>query len=357
MTPVRLPASRIEVVVCTRDRLSMLRPTVEVLRRIVGGHPAARLVLVDNASADGTAEYIAGLAAQDPRVVALSVPQPGLYHARAAAIAQFSGDILVFVDDDVVPAGDLLERLDEAFADPTVGVVGAAIGGHYEAPLPAWFLPRFLKDVPVLPVHGAVEDCHYPSHPPGVCLALRAAPCLRYYLAPQRRVVELGWGGGALSGEVMLGGDDTDLCELYARGGYRVVRDARVRVDHRVIPAKLTPAWVIDKARRDGHLRVRLARLRGKSGVCGETARMLAALPAVAVWRLVWGWGRTSQTPRGGAILARAYYAKSLGAWRELLRGRRDRRLPYPPDPLPVGVGVGEGDAARNRPRTEGRSP
>lgn len=315
--------SRIDIAVCTRNRLPLLRDTLAALGEAMREIPAARILVVNNGSTDGTAAWLAEAASRDPRIVPLSEKRPGLYNARSAAIRHFEGEILVFVDDDVLPAPDFLRHLSAAFSDPAIGAVGASIEGLFNKPLPSWFSARFLSHIPVLPFDGAPATCAYPCYPPGACLAIRRAPCLDHFLTPARRAAELGSGGRGL-----VDGDDTDLCEIYARAGFRIIRIAEAKVRHRVHSNRLTPEWIIGKFERDGRLRVRLARLRGKPGLCRETLPMLAAFPALFLAiRLA-----ERLSPRR-AVLARAYHAKSLGAWREMVKGGRGLRFSYPPDP------------------------
>jgi len=319
----------IDIAVCTRDRLSSLRETIAALQEAAADVSGVRFLIVDNNSSDGTGAFLADLAAADSRVTAIHEPLSGIYHARLAAIRHCRGDVLLFVDDDVVPAPDFLTPLRRAFADPTVGVVGAAIEGAPRGnPPPSWFPERLRADLPILPVRGERETCSYPRFPPGACLALRRHPCLGHYFAPERRRVVLGSGGGAPGGYSMVYGDDTDLCEIYARAGFKIIRLASVRVGHRIHADRITPEWVIAKYRRDGRLRVRLARLRGKPAVGRETLTMLAAMPALVLVNAVAPLLGTTRRS-----LARAYLAKSLGAWIEVLAGPRGVRFPYPPEP------------------------
>ena len=327
------PPLTIDIAICTRDRLPMLKETLTALDAAIGERTDVRVLVVDNGSRDGTGAHLSRLAAKNSRLVVATEPQPGIYHARAMAIGLARADILVFIDDDIVPAPDFLDALATAFADPAVGMVGAAILALHDAPLPDWLSLRLRSELPELPVRNEMEVCTYPVYPPSACLALRRHPCLDYYLCPERRLVELGVGGGTLSGQSPVGGEDTDLCHIYERAGFRIVRLGAVQVHHRVHADRLTPAWMIGKFERDGRLRVRLARLRGKPALCGETVPMLAALPALAVLAVF-----AALFGRRRAVLVRAYCAKSRGAWRELLWGRRNIRFPYPHPPTPSPV-------------------
>jgi glycosyltransferase involved in cell wall biosynthesis len=311
---------RIDIAVCTRDRLGQLRRTVEALREGIGDRPDVNLLLLDNGSRDGTTDYLARMAEADPRVRPVSVPGAGLYNARTVAIEMSDADLLVFCDDDIRPRPDFLGRLEDLFLDPSVGVVGAAIEAARDTPLPEWFVPRFKNYIPILPVSGAQQECRYPCFPPGAFLALRRAPCLAYYLSPERRSVGLGYGGA--SG---LAGEDIDLSDIYARAGYRILRDAGLVVAHHFDPTRLTEGWITERFHREGRLRVLLARLRSGFGL---DARILAMLLS---WPFLWALVRLT----GGAggpwrILARAYLMKAAGAWRELVSGTRPPRFTYP---------------------------
>jgi GT2 family glycosyltransferase len=317
----------VTVAICTRNRVHLLRDTIEAVRPQLAVHARGRLVVVDNGSTDGTADYLAARMRDDAQGSSVHEPRPGLYHARVAAIRAAAGaDFLVFIDDDAMPEPGWLDAILAAFrADPRIGVVGAAIDGAPDGPLPAWLSPRMQREIPILPVVAdGLVDCSFPCYPPGVSLAVRMLPCTALYLAPERQRVELGWGGGRSSGFSTVGGDDTDLCEIYARHGYRVVTSSAAKVRHRVVPDKLTPDWLVDRFEREGHLRIRLLRLAGRSVIGRHAIKLLAALPALAGLRLTarcWSPSR--------ALLIRAYFRKSLGAWHELIWGPRGIRFPY----------------------------
>jgi GT2 family glycosyltransferase len=306
--------------------VQLLRDVVEAVRPQLRGHARRRLIVVNNGSTDGTAAYLEAMQRDDARCAAVLEPRRGLYHARVAAIrAAADAEFLLFIDDDALPAPGWLDAVLDAFRlDPRIGVVGAAIDGAPEGPLPAWLSPRLQREIPFLPDGHGLVDCSFPCYPPGVSLAIRMLPCTALYLAPERQRVELGPGGGGTSGFSMVCGDDTDLCEIYARQGYRVVTTSAARVRHRVVAEKLTLDWFVDRFEREGRLRIRLLRLTGRSLLGLRALKLLAVLPALAALRLIAGCWKRERT-----LLIRAYFRKSLGAWRELIWGPRGIRFPY----------------------------
>lgn len=319
---------KIDVVMCTRNRLAMLRDGLPILLGIVAETPDAALLVVDNGSTDGTVEFLAETADRHSAMRVLTELRTGAYHARCRAIAASRADIIVFVDDDVIPAPDFLTVIVGAFDDPGLGVVGGSIEGLFEGDVPSWCTARLLSHVPVLPLTEDVEACVWPYYPPSACLGIRRAPCLDFYLAPERSDAGLGPGGNVGSDRPLYFGEDTDLCEIFARAGYRITRLAAFRCQHRTSAARLTPQWFIKRFAEEGRTRVRLSRLRQGSAFGPGVPKMLAALPAFLLLRLA-----APLLPARAAVTVRAYCAKSLAAWGELLRDRQCGPLPYPDAP------------------------
>ncbi len=102
-------APELSVVIPTYNRLDTLRHVVPAL---LAQHvdAAFEIVIGDSNSNDGTAEYLAEIAARDPRVRHLPGPYDGRAMARNAGIAAARGEIVLFTDSDIIAAPDLLAR-------------------------------------------------------------------------------------------------------------------------------------------------------------------------------------------------------------------------------------------------------
>jgi GT2 family glycosyltransferase len=84
-----------------------------------------RVVVVDNASTDGTAQAVA---ARHPRVrVVRNERNLGFGAAINRAALQLDGDLLVLVNNDVVVEPGFVERIAEPFDDPAVGMVAGVL--------------------------------------------------------------------------------------------------------------------------------------------------------------------------------------------------------------------------------------
>jgi glycosyltransferase involved in cell wall biosynthesis len=104
----------------------------------VCGSPFEVLVL-DNGCDSRVAESVR-LAAQSASVPVVYVPVPaiGLHNARHEAARRANGDVLAYLDDDVIVERGWLAGLANIFSDPDVHLVGGRCLPLYEAAVPEW---------------------------------------------------------------------------------------------------------------------------------------------------------------------------------------------------------------------------
>ena len=208
--PVTVPVS---LLVPARDEAARIAPTVRSLLAQDGLEDAEVLVL-DDGSTDGTADVVAEAAAGDPRVRVLTgtSPPPGFLgkpHACAQLAAAARGEVLVFVDADVVLAPSAVaaavavlrgpDPLDLLCPWPRQVVAGAL--ARLVQPLLAW---SWLTTVPL----RAAERSGRPS------MALANGQFLLVEAAALARAG--GW--EAVRGEVL---DDLALARAVRRSGGR----------------------------------------------------------------------------------------------------------------------------------------
>ncbi|HEX6460178.1 MAG TPA: glycosyltransferase family 2 protein [Thermoleophilaceae bacterium] len=127
------------VIVVTRDNLPFLRLCLESALEATGA--PFELIVVDNGSSDGTAEYLARLAELNPAVrLIANASNRGFAAANNQAAALASADVLVLLNDDTAVTHGWLERLTAQLEGPRVGMVGpttnrigneAQIEAHY----------------------------------------------------------------------------------------------------------------------------------------------------------------------------------------------------------------------------------
>jgi len=116
------------VVIPTYNRIDTLQHVIPSLLRQDLRAERYEIVVADSNSNDGTAEYLAEIAAQYPRVRHLPGPYTGRAMARNAGIAAARGEIVMFTDADIIASSDLLsQHLAQHRARPNIAVVGMEI--------------------------------------------------------------------------------------------------------------------------------------------------------------------------------------------------------------------------------------
>jgi GT2 family glycosyltransferase/thioredoxin-like negative regulator of GroEL len=186
--------------------------------------PPYELVLVDDASPDGTPGYLASLAgAAGPErvVVVTSAENRGFAASVNRGLAAARGDLVVLLNTDAVVTPGWLDGLAaHAAADwPRVGLVGPVSNG---APAPQFVEPGYGEDLAGLDAfadrHRAARrgECAPFPRATGFCLLVRRAVLDRV------GALDEGYGAGFF--------EDDDLCVRARRAGYevRVARDVYV---------------------------------------------------------------------------------------------------------------------------------
>ena len=114
------------VLVVTTNLLACLRLCVASILANTD-YPNYELIVVDNASADGTPEYLDALARQHPHVRTLRNEQRRSFaENNNQALAAANGELLVLLNDDTMVPHGWLTRFARYLEDPRLGLVGPA---------------------------------------------------------------------------------------------------------------------------------------------------------------------------------------------------------------------------------------
>ena len=125
------------LIVPTHNRRELLARLLTGLERQHARGARFEVVVAVDGSTDGTDEMLAGLRTAYPlRVV--SHAHGGAAAARNAAIAAASGDVLLFVDDDVIPQDGLIERHLAVHSRDPLAVVAGRMAPPPDHELPVW---------------------------------------------------------------------------------------------------------------------------------------------------------------------------------------------------------------------------
>ena len=138
----------ITVAICTWNRVDFLKRAVaSVLPQMTG---ETELLIVDNASTDGTAEAVARLAAANPRLTVYRENEIGASAARNTAFKKANGQYVLFLDDDATAEPGWLAAYQRFLSAPPsdrIAVVGGEVIPQYETPPPRWIDPKRKQDL------------------------------------------------------------------------------------------------------------------------------------------------------------------------------------------------------------------
>jgi glycosyltransferase involved in cell wall biosynthesis len=235
----------LSVVLCTHNpRRAVLEETLAALRRQQRfGGGGWELIVIDNASSPPLLGAI-DLRGYSRRARIVREERLGLTHARLRGLAEASGEILVFVDDDNLLDKNYLRFAAEAMsADQTLGAVGGKSIARYEVPPPPWFdglgIDLACRDLGKTAQYASWEGIDqarrsYPVCAPiGAGLVIRRAVFEAYAAAVEQSPGRLGLGR---RGADLASGEDNDMVMTVLEQGWSVAYLPELRLEH-VIPA------------------------------------------------------------------------------------------------------------------------
>jgi GT2 family glycosyltransferase len=220
----------LDVAICTHNRTHTLSRCLDNLQRLgfMSAEEKIRVLVVDNAPPDNcTLELVR----RYPQVVYVREPRPGLDFARNRALRESNGELLAFLDDDVVVDRAWLDGLRDAWeANPdaaaftgpilpleletTAQVVFERMGGFGKS----FERVRFGAASP----ESATYPCGAGVFGAGANMVFRRAA-----------LIILGGFDEALdTGAPLPGGGDLDIFYRIVRAGYPLVREPKLLVYH-----------------------------------------------------------------------------------------------------------------------------
>jgi glucosyl-dolichyl phosphate glucuronosyltransferase len=134
---------KITIAIPTHNRARFLRETLQGISRQDFPRDRLEVLVIDNNSRDNTREVVESFAGSRPAPRYFLETKQGLDHARNRAIAESSGDVIVFADDDILVEPDWIASLVAPFALDSAHRIGA-VGGEVTPVFPDG-LPRWLE--------------------------------------------------------------------------------------------------------------------------------------------------------------------------------------------------------------------
>ncbi len=124
LQPIAGQCHFLSIVVCTRDRPADLRLCLQHLTTLTSERHRLEIIVVDNNPDSGQTAAVTG---DFPTIRYVTERTAGVAHARNAGLRAAHGDIVAYIDDDVVVPADWPRRILAPFADPRVMCVSGLV--------------------------------------------------------------------------------------------------------------------------------------------------------------------------------------------------------------------------------------
>lgn len=125
------PHMKVSVVIPCYNEEKWIERTVDAAIR--QDYPDFEIILVNNASTDGTGGILSKLSEADARIRVVDEPTQGVLMAREAGRVAANGDVIACLDADCIPPANWISRAVPFFRNPeTVAVAGTY--DYYDAP-------------------------------------------------------------------------------------------------------------------------------------------------------------------------------------------------------------------------------
>ena len=195
------------------------------------------LIVIDNKPTGEVHQIIQVIEEEHKQKVRyIEEPNVGLHNARHTGAREAHGEILVYIDDDVIVPSGWLAAIIEPFRDSQVGCVGGKVVPRWEAEPPQWLSQFGSGYLSLLNLGSEQLELHYPQGVYGCNMAVRKA--VLYEVG--------GFNPDAIGNKQLIwlrGDGETGLQKKIYEAGYKVIYEPKAWVYHRIPASRLTPHY------------------------------------------------------------------------------------------------------------------
>lgn len=233
----------ISVIVCTRNRSDSIEETLKSLVRL--DYPEFEILVVDGSN--GRDQTNTKMLARQYGAKYIPESRPGLSLARNTGIANATGEIIAFTDDDCIPARDWLKQTVKIYSDQSVWAGTGRVLPHFSGPAADLFeavagqdlgseIRRFTPEDIRGGIHFILSNAskifsqHMKSRAPAPFgIGHGSSLSFRRLVFDRIGLFDLRFGAGA----PLRGCDDIEMLYRVLKSGHSVVYDPQVLVSHK----------------------------------------------------------------------------------------------------------------------------
>jgi len=222
------------IVIPTFNRANLLREAIINVNEYTKHRTDIEILIIDNNSSDNTFDIVEELMKSNPSLLYFKEENQGLSYAKNRAIQEASGEIIIFLDDDIEIDEKWIDAILKPFDDMTIAVVGGKVLPH-KVQIPGWlpFKYYFLASI-----FDPGDEMALVSHVMGGNCAIRKE------VFDQIGVFDTALGR---KGSVLLSGEENDLYSRITQKGYEICFAPEAIIYHK-INSKLNPEYILNYA-------------------------------------------------------------------------------------------------------------
>jgi glycosyltransferase involved in cell wall biosynthesis len=231
-----VPHPIVTVIICTRNRVRYLPGSVGSLQSQTVPTNLFDIIVVDNASTDGTFEWAKNAEKKYDNLRTIYEPKLGLSNARNAGCANAQSEILAYLDDDAIASPNWIGHILAAFEshNEKLAVVGGRVLPLWETTKPDWLHESLWPLLSVLDLGNEQRLLSEKDYFVGANMAIRKSSLIE---AGGFRT-DLGRKGSNL-----LSNEEIHLKAILENLGYFTIYDPKPQVLHSIPPDRLTKKW------------------------------------------------------------------------------------------------------------------
>ncbi len=230
---------KLTVAIPTHNRHQTLGLTLDSLAALkLTPRVAIECLVIDNNSTDATPEVVHSFARTAPFPVRrVFEPQQGSSFARNRAVREAHGELLFFIDDDVIVEPDWAEQLLAEIGRRGLDAACGLVLAQWQAPPPQWLRQEVYGK---LAVHRGESIADAAAPPEKLSQFFSANVGFRKECFERFGLFREDLG---VVGDNPMSGEDTELFERIIGGGGRIGIAPRAVVHHMIGPERMTRAY------------------------------------------------------------------------------------------------------------------
>lgn len=231
----------VSVLICTYNGKKNLAPTLEHLAAQKGiENFNVELIVIDNASTDGTAEYVQqkwNELSAPYKLTTIPEPRPGKGNASITGYNACNFDIIIVCDDDNWLCESYLKTAFTLMTyHPNIGVLGGKSEAYFEGEKPFWFNEQ---------QHIFAVGEQFPKNGKNIGFLWGAGMVFRRVAWQKLQQINYTFMlNEQRSGKLNWGGDDTELCEMITVMGYDLWYDNSLCLTHYMPKQRMTVEYL-----------------------------------------------------------------------------------------------------------------